>query len=125
MSTIGDLLLLHTTCKNPEHKYTHSHRVHLDYETYKLLEQLSDKMNNYTDEKITTSALIRSLLHFSRQALNLDTILDQEDPLCALPNTHITRSRIRDLSNVSDVLDIKPSHLTKVEDHKKGTAIWK
>ena len=125
MATIGDILLLTATSKDPSHRYTHAVTLNLDAETHALLVALATKLNNYSESKVTTSSLARALLHFSRESLTLDALLDEQDPLCVLPTTHSVRGKIAALGNMADVVGVAPEVLTDIEDFKKGSVLWK
>ena len=125
MATIGDILLLATTSKDPSHKYTQSITLNIDAETYAILSALVTKLNTYSEKKFSLSSLTRALVYFSKEALELHTLLEEQDPLCVLPTTHSIRNKISQLGNVSDVVGVPPEVLTEVEDFKKGSVLWK
>lgn len=125
MATIGDLLLLATTSTDPAHKYTQSITLNIDPETHALLVALVSKINNYSEKKFSLSSLTRALVYFSRESLDLDSLLDEQDPLCVLPSTHSIRTNISQLGNMADIVGVAPEVLTEVEDFKKGSVLWK
>lgn len=125
MATIGDLLLLTTTSKDPSHRYTHAITLNLDSETHALLVAVASKINNYSEDKVTTASLARALVHFARESLTLDKLLDDQDPLCVLPTTHSVRGQIAELGSKADVVGLSPDVLTNIEDFKKGSVLWK
>ena len=125
MATIGDILLLATTSKDPSHKYTQSITLNIDPETHAVLSALVTKLNNYSERKFTLSSLTRALVYFSKESLELPSLLEEQDPLCVLPATHSIRNTISQLGNMSDVVGVPSEVLTEVEDFKKGSVLWK
>ena len=125
MATIGDILLLATTSRDPAHKYTQSLTLNIDPETYALLSAVVNKLNNYSEKKFSLSSLTRALVYFSKEALELPTLLDEQESLCVLPTTHSIRNKISQLGNMSDIVGMPPEVLTEVEDFKKGSVLWK
>lgn len=125
MTTIGDLLLLATTYKEPSHRYPHQVHANLSPEVRKLLSALVDKMNRYSDDKVTTSSLTRLLILFAVDAMDLRKLVNESDPLCVLPDKSTPLGNVRSLSNVADVVDLDAEKLIEIEQVAKGTVIWK
>lgn len=120
MSTLGDILLLTTTYTESSGRYPHTIHTSLDKETRELLQAVLDRMNRYSESNITTSALVRMLVMFSVQALDLPEALDGQDTLCALPDKSSVLSNIKSLSVIADVVNANPKELTHVENVKGG-----
>jgi len=125
MTTIGDLLLLKTTYAEPSHRYPHQVHANLSPKDKELLERLVKKLNMYAERKVTLSSLVRLLVLFSIDSLDLRELVNRGDPLCSLPETSSARSRVSELSKVADVIDVDPKELVHIEDVRKGSAIWK
>ena len=125
MTTIGDLLLLATTYKEPSHRYPHQVHANLSPEVRKLLGALVDKMNLYSEDKVTTSSLTRLLILFAVDAMDLRKLVNESDPLCVLPEKSTPLGNVRSLSNVADVVDLDAEKLIEIEQVAKGTVIWK
>ena len=125
MTTIGDLLLLATTYKEPSHRYPHQVHANVSPEVRKLLSALVDKMNMYSDDKVTTSSLTRLLILFAVESLELRKLVTTADPLCVLPDKSTPLGNVRSLSAVADVVDLDADKLIEIEQVAKGTVIWK
>lgn len=125
MSTIGDLLLLTTTYKDPSHRNLHQITVAVAKADKELLEALVEKLNLYSDAKVTTSSLSRTLLLFAIEALSMREILSEADPLCVLPDTSTAIGKVRALGEMSDILGLDSSQLSRIDNNAKGSVIWK
>ena len=120
MATLGDILLLTTTYTEASGKYPHTVATHLDKETRELLGTVVNKLNRYSESHISTSALLRMLVLFSVDALQLREVLGFEDTLCAIPDKSSVKSNINSLSAIADVVGVSPKDLTHIDDVKGG-----
>ena len=125
MATIGDMLLLITTYKEPSHRYPHQVHANLSTRHRELLDSLVIKLNRYSDTKVTLSSLARILILFSIESLNLSEVLEAEDPLCVLEDKSTVSGNIKSLGQMADIINMDPEELVKIDNIKKGDAIWK
>lgn len=125
MTTIGDLLLLETTYKEPSHRYPHQVHANLSPEVRKLLGALVDKMNLYSENKVTTSSFTRLLILFAIDSLELSKLVKEDDPLCVLPDKSTPLGNVRSLGQVADVVNLEAEKLIHIDQVAKGEVIWK
>jgi hypothetical protein len=125
MTTIGDLLLLATTYKEPSHRYPHQVHANLSPEVRSLLSALVTKMNMYSEDRITTSSVTRLLILFAVDALELSSLVKEEDPLCVLPDKSTPLGNVRSLGHAADVVNLEAEKLTHIDQVAKGEVIWK
>tara|TARA_R100000278_G_scaffold121599_2_gene105933 strand:- start:801 stop:1106 length:306 start_codon:yes stop_codon:yes gene_type:complete len=90
-----------------------------------MLDRLVKKLNMYSEDKVTLSSVVRLLVLFSIESLEIKNLVTEGDPLCSLPESSSARSKVNELSRVADVIDVDPKELVHIEDVRKGSAIWK
>lgn len=120
MATLGDILLLTTTYKEPSGRYPHQVSANLDRETRELIESVVIKLNMYSEDKVSTSSVARMLIMFAVDSLDLSGVLDSSDTLCSLPEKSTVLGNIRSLSSIADVVNANPKDLIHIENVKGG-----
>jgi len=125
LATLGDILLLLNTYREKADTSTLSVSVPVDPQTHKLLAIVAQKLDSHSDRRITKSRLIRVLLKFSIEALELDKVAACAEPLHYLPEDASPRKRISSLKHVSDVLNVEPGVLTNISTVDKSDIIWR
>ena len=125
MSTLGDILLLLNTYKETCDSHPHSFRLFLDPKTHATLEILTSKLNQYSEKKITRGLLVRTLIHFSMESLDLTQVAASAEPLSILPENSPIRKKIDNLKEMSDIVNLDKMLLTKIDPLSKKDIIWK
>ena len=69
--------------------------------------------------------MARILILFSIESLNLSEVLEAEDPLCVLGDKSTVSGNIKSLGQMADIINMDPEELVKIDNIKKGDAIWK
>ena len=124
MATLGDILLLLNTYREKADTSTLSVSVPIDPKTHQLLSVVAQKLDSHSDRRITKSRLIRALIKFSIEALELNEVAACAEPLQYMSTESTPHKRIQGLKHVSDVLNVSPDVLTKVSSPDTTDIIW-
>ncbi len=125
MSTLGDILLLLNTYRESKDNSAHIVSVAMDPATNQILKTVSAKLDQHSEYKIPTSRLIRVLLKFSIEALNLDQVAASAEPLPFIPPESATRKAIENMRELADIINLDAKILTDINDIPEGDVIWK